>query len=152
MGLAWYGGRTPGVGKVVRRMDEALTAADAVIEQAGGDLVTLSSVVPTLGGSSEHAVVLNEGSLAGLVLQRDTVRLVQREVSLALAQQEAAGDDPDPRLRPAIDVKLLRAGNEAARMLTHLAVRVAEGAFKREQGSELVQLLEALKAAQGKRD
>lgn len=122
-------------------MDDALRAADLVIEATDGELAELRPVVPAIGGSSAHGVVLNEGSLEGLVLQRDTVRMVQHEVTAALAAQAAEE-------RPYIDVKLLRAGNEAARNLTMLAVRVAEGAFKREQGSELVQLLEALKAAQ----
>jgi len=56
------------------------------------------------------------------------------------------------RMGEDVDVKLLRAGNEAARDLTKLAVLVAEGAFKAQQGNTLVALLDALKASQPGKD
>jgi hypothetical protein len=110
-----------------------VAVADDLIEL--GERGELPEVPVVLGGKA-HSETLHDGSLRGLVLQRDIVVGVQ-------ARLDAVGIEN-------VDVKLLRAGNEAARDLTRLAVRVAEGAFKREQGSELVQLLEALKAAQGK--
>jgi len=131
--LPWYGGRTPGRAKVLARMSDALEAADKLIAIAEMPRDEAPALVP----SNEHAVVLDSGSLAGLVLQRDTVLLVQ-------SQLDALGAE--------IDVKLLRAGNEAARDLTKLAVRVAEGAFKAQQGNTLVALLDALKASQPGRD
>jgi len=132
LGLAWYGGRTPKLSTVKKRMSDALDIAADVIAQ-----IEAPAIVPTIGGSSEHADALNRGSLAGLKLQIRTVELVD-------AQLDALGAD--------IDVKLLRAGNEAARDLTKLAVRVAEGAFKAQQGNTLVALLDALKASQPGRD
>jgi hypothetical protein len=130
LGLSWYGGRTPGRTKVLSRMDDALRVADALIEQGG---VALSGELAPLLPGTGHAKVLEEGAYLGLELQRDTVLMVK-------AQLDRSGED--------IDVKLLRAGNEAARDLTRLAVRVAEGAFKAQQGNQLVALLEQLKAAQ----
>jgi hypothetical protein len=126
-------------------MDEALGIS--------GELIAAlePAVVPSIGGSSEHAVVLNDGSYRGLVLQRDIVLLVQRELDAAMASGVGSRETPDGLPTAAIDVKLLRAGNEAARDLTRLAVRVAEGAFKAQQGNQLVALLEALKAAQEKK-
>jgi hypothetical protein len=133
LGLPWYGGRLPKAAKLRERIDRAVAVADDLIEL--GDRGELPDQPVVLGGR-EHSATLHDGSLRGLVLQRDIVVGVQ-------ARLDAVGIEN-------VDVKLLRAGNEAARDLTRLAVRVAEGAFKREQGSELVQLLEALKAAQGK--
>jgi len=124
-------------------MDEALTVAGRVLEV----LEDSSSEVPALGGRL-HSETLHEGSLRGLVLQRDTVLLVQREIDAAMALPAGSGRTPEGLPTAAIDTKLLRAGNEAARMLTTLAVRVAEGAFKAQQGNQLVALLEQLKAAQ----
>jgi hypothetical protein len=138
-------------------MDDALKAADAVLEHVGPDsLIELAPVVPAIGGSTQHGEVLNDGSYRGLVLQRDIVMLVQRELDVAMAAGAGAamtvGKDGEPSVPTAlIDVKLLRAGNEAARDLTRLAVRVAEGAFKAQQGNQLVALLEQLKAAQEKK-
>ncbi len=130
-------------------MDEALTLTGQVLE-----VLEDTAVLPAIGGR-EHSETLHDGSLRGLVLQRDTVILVQREIDAAMAAGAGASSVVDDKGRvvptAAIDVKLLRAGNEAARMLTTLAVRVAEGAFKAQQGSQLVQLLEALKAAQEKK-
>ena len=92
--------------------------------------------LPAAGGIGGrlHSETLHDGSLRGLVLQRDIVVGVQGQLA-------AVGIEN-------IDTKLLRAGNEAARDLTRLAVRVAEGSFRAQQGNQLVALLEALKAAQ----
>ncbi len=106
-------------------MTDALKAADDI-------LAVLPATVD--GGAivkSAHAAVLDAGSLEGLELQRGSVRMVQ-------AQLDALGPD--------IDVKLLRAGNEAARDLVKAALRVAEGAFRAQEGNALLQLLESLKA------
>jgi len=135
-------------------MSDALEAADKLIRLAELPRDEAPALVP----SNEHAVVLDSGSLAGLRLQRDTVLLVQRELDAAMAAGPGAGiavDDKGQSIglpTALIDVKLLRAGNEAARDLTKLAVRVAEGAFKAQQGNTLVALLDALKASQPGKD
>ena len=134
LGLAWYGGRTPGRAKVLSRMDEALRVADVLLEQGG---IVKAEEAATLLPGNRHAELLEEGSYLGLELQRDTVRMVQGQLQ---------------RMGEGVDVKLLRAGNEAARDLTKLAVRVAEGAFKAQQGNTLVALLDALKASQPGKD
>jgi len=132
LGLPWYGGRLPGAGKLASRIERAVIVADELIELGERGELDLPAV-GSLGGRA-HSETLHDGSLRGLVLQRDIVVGVQGQLA-------AVGIEN-------IDAKLLRAGNEAARDLTRLAVRVAEGAFKAQQGSQLVALLEALKAAQ----
>jgi len=133
LGLPWYGGRLPGAAKLASRIDRAVVVADELIELGErGELEPLPSTT-SIGGRL-HSETLHDGSLRGLVLQRDIVVGVQGQLA-------AVGIEN-------IDAKLLRAGNEAARDLTRLAVRVAEGAFKAQQGNQLVALLEALKAAQ----
>jgi len=135
LGLPWYGGRLPGTGKLVSRIERAVIVADEMIGLLEADLEGGGAALPAVGiGGRAHSETLHEGSLRGLVLQRDIVVGVQ-------AQLDAVGIEH-------VDVKLLRAGNEAARDLTRLAVRVAEGSFRAQQGNQLVTLLEALKAAQ----
>jgi len=135
LGLPWYGGRLPGAGKLASRIDRAVVVADELIELGARGELGEGVGLPAVGiGGRAHSETLHDGSLRGLVLQRDIVVGVQGRLA-------AVGIEN-------IDAKLLRAGNEAARDLTRLAVRVAEGAFKAQQGSQLVALLEALKAAQ----
>lgn len=137
LGLPWYGGRLPGAAKLVSRIERAVAVADDLIEMLELE-ESASEHLPAVGiGGRAHSETLHEGSLRGLVLQRDIVVGVQ-------AQLDAVGI-------ASVDVKLLRAGNEAARDLTRLAVRVAEGSFRAQQGLQLVQLLEALKAAQARK-
>lgn len=131
LGLSWYGGRLPKPARLRDRIDQAVQVADELIELGESEQLPL-----TIGGR-QHSETLHEGSLRGLVLQRDIVVGVQ-------GQLDAVGIEN-------VDVKLLRAGNEAARDLTRLAVRVAEGSFKAQQGSQLVTLLEALEAARARK-
>lgn len=86
---------------------------------------TLIERLPAGAAASE----LQLGAREGLTLQRGTVAMVQ-------AQLDALGPD--------IDVKLLRAGNEAARDLTKLAVHVAEAEFRGRRDDELTELIALL--------
>lgn len=124
LGLPWYGGYLPGRKKVLSRMEKAVEVADAILSLDRED----EGAVVVAG---EHAVVLREGSLEGLKLQRDTVLLVHERLKAEGAE---------------IDVKLLRAGNEAAAALTKLAIRASEGEFRSRRDNVLERLLGMLEA------
>lgn len=101
------------------------------------DLVLAETTVPVErpDGEKSQTELINESSREGILLQRDTVRLVQ-------AQLDARGAE--------IDVRLLRAGNEAAMHLRRDAIRLAEDQFKARRSDVLEGLLEELKAQRAK--
>jgi hypothetical protein len=114
-------------------MTEALVIADAMLERDEVVAADGAVILPSDG----HSRLLDEGSRAGLVLQRDTVLLAQ-------AQLDAAGKPAKKGETRPIDYKLLRLGNDAANALNRLAVRVAEGQFRVRRDDVLATLLEKL--------
>jgi hypothetical protein len=133
LGLPWYGGRLPKLPKVLDKMTSAIVAAEVALEM-------LPAVAADKPDSAKDAgELLNEGARAGIILQRDTVRTVQAELDAARRGEREC------------DLKLLRLGNDAGNALAKLAVRVAEGAFRAQEGNALLQLLEQLKAQQAEK-
>lgn len=125
LGLPWYGGRLPGYGKVLRRMAESVVKADHLLLELD------AAPLPAVEGAGELGPVLHEGTRAGLVLARDTVRMVQAELEREGAQA---------------DIKLLRLGNDAGMQLARLSMKLADNELQRRKGDAVERLLEAIAA------
>lgn len=123
-GLPWYG-PTPGWRVVVKRMAKAMEQAELMLD-AAADAVEAVAPGGELGG------MLTEGTRAGLLLQRDTVRQVHA-VLLEQGVEHA-------------DIKLLRLGNEVAGKLASLSMRLADNELQRRKGDAVEKLLEAIAA------
>lgn len=99
---------------------------DKALEQVGLALDAIPAARDVLDGEKSHQELLGEWTRDGLILGRDTVRMVR-------AALEADGD--------AIDLKLLRLGNDAAAAAARLSMRAQEGEFRAKRSDVIEQLL-----------
>lgn len=107
-------------------MAKAMEQAELMLDPAAGDAIEVVAPGGELGG------MLTEGTRAGLLLQRDTVRQVH---TLLLEQGVEHAD-----------IKLLRLGNEVAGKLASLSMRLADNELQRRKGDAVEKLLEAIAA------
>ncbi len=121
LGLPWYGARLSVKG-VLAVSDKAIEIADQALAAVRGEE---GARLPTL---------LREGMDAGLELGKDTV------IGVAGKLRERGGDVE------AVDIGLLRLGNETGMALCRLGMRAIEGEFQARKLDKLGELIEAVRA------
>jgi len=123
MRLPWYGGRTPGHGKVLSMTEKALEIATGAI--------TVLEAVPREDAAGQ---VLLDGMLDGLAVGRHICARYLRHAQMM---------GPDVMMDP----KMERLASDTAGWMCRLGAKVMEEAFRRRRDDTVGKLLEQLRVA-----